>query len=289
MSYKQKYPFKIRKHEGECPDDEFMFDAIISSKDLDTWNSRMNDQSLDNFVSDINGGGIALVNSHKGDDLNKVLGKWTNAERKGDQVIATASMLRATDNTPPELNVDEHIRRIERGYYNDVSIGFKSEQNICDICDKDIFDWNQSDRCSHYPGQTYNGVKCTYEVRNAHLAEVSLVYDGSNPAAQIINVRNAPKELVNWKEGNVKETNSLLEEFGKRYQKDLIDELIAEKVRVVGHDFDEDKDRKRYLGWNVEDVLEQINTYKKAANITGGRKIESTPDKRRGLPIHFFG
>ena len=287
----QLYNFGIRKHEGECPDDEFRFDAVISNRDLDAYNSRMSNQSLDNFVEDINAGGIGLLNSHQDKDLRHVLGKWSDAKREKDSVIATATMLRATDKTPDDLNVDEYIRRIERGLYTDVSVGFKGHKEICDICDNPIFDFRSKNRCRHYPGETYDGKLCTYEVRDAHLMEVSLVSDGANSGTQIISIRNAPKELVDWKNGTVHESNSVIEEYGKRYQSDLIDKLIAEKVRAIGHDFDEDKDRKRYLGWSVDDVLEQIDTYKKVTNMTGGRKIEAGSDNSNPaqMPHFYFG
>ena len=289
---KQLYKIGIRTYEAECPDDEFRFQAEISNKNLDSYYSRMDDASLDNYVNDINNGGVALVNGHQYNGIENVLGTWFEAERKGDSVIATARMLRSNESTPEKLNVDEYIRRIERNILKDVSIGFAQQREICDICDNPIFEWGSSkDRCIHYPGQEYDGTICTYEVRGAHLAETSLVFDGATPGAEIITARNAPDELVEWKKGEPK-TDSLLEGYGRMYQEKMINRLIRAKVRVVGHDFDEEKDRQKYLGWRVEDVMEQINVYKTAYNVTGGRKInDEGNDKPKvvQLPFAIFG
>ena len=290
----QKFHFNIRQYPGDdCPEDEFRFDAEISNKNLDAYFSTMDDTSLDNYVSDINNGGVALLNSHNYSDLRSVIGKWTNAKRDGDSVIATATMLRSNDKTPDDLNVDEIIRRVEKGFYTDVSVGFHGSREICNICDKPIFDYRSKDRCEHWPGELYDGVQCTYEVRDAHLAEASLVYDGATPGAMVINARNAPEELVNWKRGtpDATEATQILVDYGKKYQIELIDKLIEEKVRTIGHDFDEERDRAKYLLWPVEDVMEQIAVYQKAQNYTGGRKINDQPSLKEQLnyPRYLFG
>ena len=289
MKNKQLYKIGIRSYTDECPEDEFRFQAEISNKNLDSYYSRMDDASLDNYVNDINNGGVALVNGHQYNGIENVLGTWFEAERVNDSVIATARMLRSNENTPEKLNVDEYIRRIERGILKDVSIGFAEQREICDICDNPIFGYGSGERCPHYPGQVYDGTVCTYEVRGAHLAETSLVFDGATPGAEIITPRNAPDELVEWKKGPTK-TDSLLEEYGKKYQEVLINDLISAKVRAIGHDFDEEADRQKYLGWRVEDVLEQIEVYNKVDNMKGGRKIND-PDEPTTvqLPFVLFG
>ena len=105
----------------------------------------------------------------------------------------------STDSTPEHLNVDEHIRRIERGFYKDVSVGMYNVEEICDLCDNPIFDWTAEERCTHWPGKEYDidGERkmCTYQITRARLAEVSIVYDGATPGASIITPRNASKRI----------------------------------------------------------------------------------------------
>ena len=288
-------PLELHGDGAECPDDEFRFDAVIASGNLDDYHSRLNTQTLDNFVKQINERGVSLLDSHGHDSVNKVIGRWYQARRDGDKVIATASMLRSTDKTPDNLNVDEIIRRVERGHIKDVSVGFLGGEQVCDICEGDIFKRGSGKRCRHWPGQVYDiggqEKTCTFEVRNAKLAETSLVFDGANADAQIINVRNAPQELIDWKEGDENPDLSMLEEYGVRYQKQLIDELISEAVRAIGHGFDEDKQRAKYMKWPVQDVMEQIDVFKRAQNIQGGRKIEGgTADNNPAkMPTFIYG
>lgn len=295
-------PIRQLSADAEYPDDEFRFVAEISNKDLDSHYSRMDDNTLDNFVKDINDGGVALLNGHQRGGIEDNWGRWIEAKRDGDKVIATASMLRSNESTPPHLNVDEHIRRIERGYYRDVSVGFYGHKEICDLCDNEVFNWTSKNRCSHWPGQEYEheGEKtiATYEIKDANLSECSLVYDGANDSANILNVRNAPKELVDWKNKDLKETStkqselSELEKIGLKYKSDLIDQLVIEGVRALGDDFDEDKQREKYNRWSIDDIQEQIETYKKFTNFTGGRKIKD-PSSQSGegtqLPSWIYG
>ena len=294
----QRYNIQIRQVEDgvEVPDGEFWFDGVISSKTLDTYHSRMDDKSLDNFVDDINTKGVALLDGHQNSELRNVIGRWFKAKRVGDQVMATAKMLRSNDDTPEELNVNEHIRRIEHGFYNKLSVGFYGHDDICDLCDNDIFDFRSGSKCSHWPGKSYEidgqDVTCTYEIRDAHLAEASLVFDNANKDCEVFNVRNAPKEMIDWKSNGSKDEDlNELELLGRQYKDELIDALVIEAVRALGNDFDEEKQRAKYNKWSADEIKEQTEVYKKAQTFTGGRKINNDQPSvaTNTLPHYVFG
>ena len=290
----QRYNLKIRQlAEGtECPEDEFRFTAEVTNKDLDGYFSSMDDESLDNCVKQINDGGLALLNGHNQGGIENILGKWISAERQGDKVIATASMLRSNENTPENLNVDEYIRRIEKGYIQDVSVGFYGHRSICNLCDDDMFDWTRS-KCNHWPGKEYDGKTCTYEIKGAKFGEVSLVFDGANDSTQIMSMRNAPKEILNMKQTAASDENlSELELIGRKYKNDLIDKMMVEGVRALGNDFDEDSKRKQVETWSIDAIQQQTAEYEKVVPFTGGRKTGSgTTDSNQGfrLPSEIFG
>jgi hypothetical protein len=74
-----------------------------------------------------------------------------------------------------------------------VSVGFHGGDMICDICGYSFRDYRN---CRHWPGRKYtingeNGedgeeVIATFGISDAHLAEVSAVYEGSTPGAMIL-------------------------------------------------------------------------------------------------------
>ena len=65
---------------------------------------------------------------------------------------------------------------IDAGIYHSVSIGFKAEKLLCDVCGGDM----KSGTCPHYPGKTYDSVTATgtWEGK-AEALEGSLVFLGS--------------------------------------------------------------------------------------------------------------
>lgn len=291
-------PIRQMPDGDKYPDDEFRFQAEISNSNLDAYYSRIGERALDQFVKDINQGGVSLQNGHRKNGMEDTWGRWISAERDGDKVIATASMLRATDSTPPHLNMDEHIRRIERGYYSDVSVGMYNMREICDICDNPIFDYTAEDRCKHWPGDEYviDGERktCTYEITDARLAEVSIVYDGATPGASIIpNRMNSSIELRNWKDKDADDKElSELEQIGKKYKEDLIDKLILEGVRALGNQFDEDRKRREVVNWTIESIISQTKEYEILCDLKGGRRIQdqsSGSNQSTAMPHWVFG
>jgi hypothetical protein len=90
---------------------------------------------------------------------------------------------------------DELIRGILSGTLVDVSIGFVADVYRCSICHMDIYDWDwDGGGCPHIPGVTYDlgdlgEALCLARVEGGHLLEVSLVYKGATPGAQIVETK----------------------------------------------------------------------------------------------------
>lgn len=173
----------------------FFWRALISSDRLDSYHTSMKPSSLKNYAADAEAG-VSFQNSHRSDELpigRSIAGKYTGPGGNG---IATT---RADFYTLRGLNLnglatDQFINGVRSGIVRDVSIGFYGGNYRCTICNRDpSTDWN----CWHYPGIEYelvdekSGKKtgerqtATFDVENAHLAEVSAVYDGSCPGAMI--------------------------------------------------------------------------------------------------------
>src|SRR5205823_2130449 len=82
---------------------------------------------------------------------------------------------------------------IASGVARDVSVGFSPGHFECSICRGDPYDWF-SGTCRHIPGLKYSGkgdvvtsggTLCYAWVCDAKLREVSLVYLGATPGAQV--------------------------------------------------------------------------------------------------------
>jgi len=74
---------------------------------------------------------------------------------------------------------------IDAGIYHSVSIGFKAEKLLCDICGANM----RETICEHYPGKEYDGKVATgtWEGK-AEALEGSLVFLGSQTGAQFVKV-----------------------------------------------------------------------------------------------------
>jgi hypothetical protein len=91
-------------------------------------------------------------------------------------LVASFYTIKTKDNEGFRLQIDG-------GVYANVSIGFRCENLVCDICGKDM----KSALCPHYPGKTYNGSPATGTWKgNAEALEASLVYLGAQFGAQFI-------------------------------------------------------------------------------------------------------
>ena len=189
-SLKLSFPIFQRRSDSEgnpIPDDIFEFIANVSNDKLDGHFSRMSESTLRNYRDDIDAG-IPLQTDHEMGIRNQI-GMFTESQYGDGVVSAVARMLRDTDQTPEDMRVNEYIRRIEAGLYRGVSVHFRDGTEICDLCGKDVWDLS-ANGCEHIPGRTYDGKVCTYEVRDAHLREISLVALPSNTNTNIIDTRS---------------------------------------------------------------------------------------------------
>lgn len=166
----------------------FFWPAEISSSRLDAYYTRMDAATtLRNFVADTNAG-VSFQNSHRWYELP--LGQSVEARMEETRALAvfyTVPGLRLGD-----VDTSDFINGVRAGIVRDVSVGFHGGKFICNICGRDMLrDWE----CPHIPGLTYQvgsddagraPVVATATVVDAHLSEVSAVYDGATPGAAIL-------------------------------------------------------------------------------------------------------
>ncbi|MCH8290214.1 hypothetical protein IH992_03805 [Candidatus Poribacteria bacterium] len=187
----------------ENDEDAFVFSAEISNNNLDAYFTRMNESTLKNFANDAKEG-VSLQDSHDtrilgyGQSFDSVL------EIDGDKsrVIADFYTIRGINfgGLHSYASTDDFIRAIEKKIVRDVSVGFYGGKETCDICGDPIWDWFSD--CPHLPGVEYpigdqgnETVICTASIIDARLSEVSVVYDGATPEAELI--RKAERMIEN--------------------------------------------------------------------------------------------
>lgn len=177
----------------------FFFPAEISSDLIDAYSSHMTLRTLTNFMNDAKLG-VALLPAHEHDDLP--FGRSLDAML--ENVVDPPRTRVVTDfYTVPGLKLnsvttDDLISGIRSGLLRDVSVGFHQGEMTCDLCGRSLWSWD----CPHIPGMKYEvesgGVisfkTATYAIDNAHLAEVSVVYDGATPRAEILKAEREAAE-----------------------------------------------------------------------------------------------
>lgn len=180
----------ILNEEGMEP---FFWSAEISNDRLDSYFTHMDITSLTNYAADATSG-VSFLDSH---EIDRRIGMSLNGkiEQVGDKYRALADFF-----TLPGINfAGKHtfasttdFIRFVRGIGSDVSIGFHGGRYICDICGEPV--WGRTE-CPHIPGIEYpvgdqgrDTVVATATIYDAHLAEVSAVYDGATPEAMILKI-----------------------------------------------------------------------------------------------------
>lgn len=180
----------------------FFWPAEISSDRLDAFYTRMAATSLRNYAADA-AVGVSFQNSHRQYELGfgqSLTGEFVE-DAEGQRVRAwfyTISGLRLNEVLTTDL-----ITGIRAGLVKDVSIGFYGGRFVCNVCGRDLWDWE----CQHIPGLSYevkgaDRIMRTTQafawVEDAHLAEVSAVFDGATPGAAILKAqREAEAGRVN--------------------------------------------------------------------------------------------
>lgn len=183
------------------------FDALVSQKIIDAYSTMMMRSTLKNYAADAGAepSGVTFQDSHKYDGMQRTLGRSIEGrfiQARGDTVDRTV----VTFFTQPTLTplMQEFTDRMRSGLAADVSVGFTGGRTICSICGGEMFGWwygRDSDNiCWHYPGMEYavkdedgkktkERVVAIGQIEDAHLSEVSTVFDGATPGAGIIGMK----------------------------------------------------------------------------------------------------
>lgn len=155
--------------------------------------------SLMNFINDLQNT-IPLQINHGGsyflpEPRILPLGAWFNGSietvmdrppeaRAGKNMKALGNLFMPVGLEFNGYNTDHIAKGYRAGTVKALSIGqdWSKASFICDICGKNILD---AEECSHIPGRLYDGVKCTFTVDNSHLKEISIVWAGALPLAEL--------------------------------------------------------------------------------------------------------
>lgn len=175
----------------------YAWDNEISSTRIDAYFTHMDaETTLANYAAEA-ARGVAFLAGHNSRVLpfgSTLTGVRETLQDGTVRVLASAYTLKGL--TLGGVSTSDFVAGARSGIIRDVSIGFYGGQWICSVCGRDMLtDWWD---CWHVPGLNYevkdasNGVTtvrdllCTALVKDAHLAEVSAVYDGATPGAGIL-------------------------------------------------------------------------------------------------------
>jgi hypothetical protein len=166
----------------------FFWRALISNTRLDAYFTHMRLSSLRNYAQEA-AAGVAFLPGHNHRHLP--IGGSLSGElsEEGSEASVRADFYTLSGLQIGEVSTNGLIIGIKGGLTRDVSIGMYGGKFICNICGEDY--WRG--RCRHLAGFTYEEEKdgvirqilATVGIEDAHLAEVSGVYDGATPGAMI--------------------------------------------------------------------------------------------------------
>jgi len=177
----------------------FFWDAEVSSSLVDAYYSHMTLDTLGNFRDDARDG-VAFLPGHNHRELP--FGRSFDALLEDTQEPQRTRVI-ASFYTMPGLKLnsvttDDLIDGLRSGILKDTSVGFHSGESVCDLCGRSIWSWD----CEHIPGLKYpvgdgdvmRMVVATYAVNGAHLSEVSSVFDGATPRAEVLKAEREAAE-----------------------------------------------------------------------------------------------
>ena len=170
----------------------FFWLAEISSNRLDAYYTRMAPTTLRNFGIEA-AEGVTFQNSHRFMELGLGRSLTGTYEEAGDVARVLAEFYTVPGLRLAGVGTDDFIAGVRSGLIHDVSVGFYGGQFRCSLCGRDMLrDWD----CWHVPGMLYDlrdplgnvtGQEMAIAwVEDAHLSEVSAVYDGATPGAAIL-------------------------------------------------------------------------------------------------------
>ena len=184
----RKLPIQKRSHDDKDHPERQYYTAQISSGDLDSHYSRMSEGTLANFARDADNG-VTILDSHN--HRHSGVGRSVRGYVEDGKVYSDFYIVKDVNlQNASYANTDDLIKMLEDGAVNDVSVGFFGHDEICNLCEEEL--WSGS--CFHWPGLSYeveeNGQKvkkrCETEIQNGRLSEFSIVYDGALEGAQIV-------------------------------------------------------------------------------------------------------
>lgn len=170
----------------------FFFSAEVSSDLIDAYFTHMTFKTLTNFQADAKAG-VAFLPGHNHHELpfGRSLDAQLETALNPDRTRLVTDFYTLPGLMLNSVKTDDLINGIRSGILHDVSKGFYGGQHLCDLCGRSMWDWD----CPHVPGMKYE-VKgtdnvmrvllATFGVDDAHLSEVSSVYDGATPRAEIL-------------------------------------------------------------------------------------------------------
>ena len=182
--------------EGEAVNEDwYWFTAEVSSMALDAYFTHMTDSTLRNFARE-GSEGVALLDSHDGYKLGvgySAGGRYEEEDGNGRALVVFYIVPGIRFGGKHSFaSSDDYIRAIESGVVRDVSASFYGGRWVCDLCHQPYY--GRDTTCNHIAGWEYEierdgkmeHVVCTVAISDAHLSEVSLVYDGATPGAMIL-------------------------------------------------------------------------------------------------------
>jgi hypothetical protein len=196
-------------------------DAAISNQRIDSYLTRMDITTLENYVAGAMRG-VPVQYSHQTRVLplgRSYYGVLDDDPQLPGQKRALASAYLLRNNSANSMvNSNEVIASIDSGVTADVSVGFEffpgtPEKQFqdrtwyrCSICGGDFLaaDWwdDDPDDCHHWPGELYRfdggqqEQMCYLDVVNGYLAEFSPVYAGATDGAVILKAQRAAADGV---------------------------------------------------------------------------------------------
>lgn len=178
----------------------FFFGGEVSSDLIDAYFTQMTLGTLANFQADAKAG-VAFLPGHRHTDLpfGRSLDAQIETALNPDRTRLTVDFYTMPGLTLNAVKTDDLIDGIRSGILHDLSIGFFGGEHRCNLCGRSMWDWD----CPHVPGMRYEikgsdnvirVVQATFSIDGAHLSEVSSVYDGATPRAEILKAEREAAE-----------------------------------------------------------------------------------------------
>lgn len=178
----------------------FFWSLEASNTLIDSYYTHMTVSTLANFQVDAKAG-VAFLPGHRHTDLpfGRSLDAQIETALNPDRTRLTVDFYTMPGLTLNAVKTDDLIDGIRSGILHDVSIGMHGGEYACDICGRSMWDWD----CPHVPGMKYEvkgadnvmrTILATCAIDGAHLSEVSSVYDGATPRAEILKAEREAAE-----------------------------------------------------------------------------------------------